>query len=57
MPYIPPNMRERGVTPNKLVNPKNVEEKKVMSKQQLFESIRIKEYGKADGAWFGDDES
>ena len=54
MPYVPPNMRERVVTPQKLTTPKFVEEIKVMSKQELFESIRLKEYGKADGAWFGD---
>ena len=54
MPYVPPNMREREVTPQKLTTPKFVEEIKVMSKQELFESIRLKEYGKADGAWFGD---
>ena len=54
MPYVPPKMRERGLTPKKLATPKFVQEKTVMSKQDLFESIRIKNYGKADGAWRGD---
>jgi hypothetical protein len=54
MPYVPPKMREKGVVPKKLATPKFVEERKAMTKQELFESIRLKEYGKADGAWFGD---
>ena len=54
MPYVPPKIREKGLTPKKLATPKFVEERKVMTKQDLFESIRIKNYGKADGAWRGD---
>lgn len=54
MPYVPPKMRERRIVPKKLATPKFVEERKAMTKQELFESIRLKEYGKADGAWFGD---
>jgi hypothetical protein len=54
MPYVPPKMRERGINPKKLATPKFVEERKVMSKQELFESIRVKNYGKADRAWRGD---
>jgi hypothetical protein len=56
MPYIPPNMRVKGLTPKKLTvyKTKVVDEKPLMTKQELFESIRLKEYGKADGAWFGD---
>lgn len=52
MPYVPPNMREKGITPKKLNAPKIIDVPK-MTKQELFESLRIKEYGKADGAWFG----
>ena len=57
MPYVPPKMRERGIIPKKLTTPKFVQEKTVMTKQELFESIRIKKYGKADGAWCGDGRS
>lgn len=54
MPYVPPKMREKGLVPKKLTPPKFVQERSEMTKQQLFESIRIKNYGKADGAWSGD---
>jgi hypothetical protein len=54
MPYVPPKMREKGLIPKKLAPPKFVQERSEMTKQQLFESIRIKNYGKADGAWSGD---
>lgn len=54
MPYIPPKMREKGIIPKKLATPKFVEEKMMMSKQELFELIRLKDYGKADRAWCGD---
>jgi hypothetical protein len=55
MPYVPPKMREKGLVPKKLALPKFVQKRSEMTKQQLFESIRIKNYGKADGAWSGDD--
>ncbi len=59
MPYVPPNLRAKGLTPKKLTvyKVKSVDEKPKMTKEELFESIRLKEYGKADGAWFGDDGS
>jgi len=57
MSYVPPNMHKRGIVPKKLVTIKVVEKKKFISKHDLFESIRLKDYGKADGAWFGDDRS
>lgn len=53
MPYVPPLMREKGVIPQKIKmkSVKNVDTSKTMSKWELFEKIRLENYGKADKAW------
>lgn len=51
MPYVPPNMRAKGVTPKKLAIPKFKTDQPVKSKEELFESLRKDRYGKADRAW------
>lgn len=52
MPYVPPNMRAKGITPKKLATPKFKNEQPVVkSKQELFEILRKDRYGKADEAW------
>jgi hypothetical protein len=56
MPYTPPHLRNKGEAPKKLTvyKVKTIVETPKLNKEELFESIRLKEYGKADGAWFGD---
>jgi hypothetical protein len=53
MPYVPPNMREKGIVPQKIkLNPAKVTDtSKTMTKWELFEKIRLENYGKADKAW------
>ena len=54
MGYVPPAMREKGMVPKKLAAPKfKTEQQKVLTKDELFEKLRTTNYGKADGAWFG----
>lgn len=49
MPYVPPNIRNQGLTPKKL--PCIVPKEKYINKQELFETVRLENFGKADGAW------
>ena len=57
MPYILPHLRSKGEALKKLTvyKVKTIVDIPKLSKGEIFESIRLKEYGKADGAWLGDD--
>lgn len=55
MPYISPGFRKTSRVPPK--RKQFVPDKKHASKEELFEKIRLEEYGKADAAWMSDDES
>ena len=50
MAYVPPHLRKNAfsVQPLKKYPP---------TIGSLFERVRLENYGKADGAWFGDDRS
>lgn len=49
MPYVPPAMRKRGLEPKKIAS--IVKKHVQVSKQQLMEEVRLKDYGKADQAY------
>ena len=55
MPYVPPNMRAKGIIPKKLETPKLKTEQPINSKEELFESLKKDRYGKADEAWLEPD--
>lgn len=68
MAYVPPHLRKRVRVESRPKRSEQVSVAPQLSRapvkssvsttiEDLFEQIRLEDYGKADGAWFGDDRS